>query len=161
MSRNQTSFLIKQTFNAVLLNALFSAIAMLLVFGRAPMVPLSGLIADSILQTFIATFMSTLPPSLITSKWMLTRPELRIARTPAAGIWIRSFLTALAAAFASSLVLPFAMPRLFAASLPFGNTLLLKCLYGMAVGLAATPFAVAAVLRGPRPGERTDSVLKF
>jgi hypothetical protein len=28
--------------------------------------------------------------------------------------------------------------------------LLFKCLYGMAIGLAVTPFAVAAVLRGPR-----------
>jgi hypothetical protein len=48
------------------------------------------------------------------------------------------------------MILPFAMPRLLAASLPFWNMLFLKCLYGMAIGLAVTPFAVAAVLRGPR-----------
>jgi hypothetical protein len=50
------------------------------------------------------------------------------------------------------MILPFAMPRLLATSLPFWNMLLLKCLYGMAIGVAVTPFAVAAVLRGPRRG---------
>jgi hypothetical protein len=53
------------------------------------------------------------------------------------------------------MILPFAMPRLLAASLPFWNMLLLKCLYGMAIGLAVTPFAVAAVLRGPRSSTGT------
>jgi hypothetical protein len=56
------------------------------------------------------------------------------------------------------MVLPFAMPRLFAASLPFRNMLLLKCLYGMVIGLAVTPFAVATVMRGPRRGESPKSI---
>jgi hypothetical protein len=58
-------------------------------------------------------------------------------------------LDSLATCSASSMVLPFAMPRLLVASLPFRTVLLLKCLYGMAIGLAVTPFAIAAVLRGP------------
>jgi hypothetical protein len=52
------------------------------------------------------------------------------------------------------------MPRLLAASLPFWNMLLLKCLYGMAIGLAGTPFAVAAVLRGPRRGSGTAASIE-
>jgi hypothetical protein len=57
---------------------------------------------------------------------------------------------------ASSIVLPLAMPRLLAPSLTFGNMLLLKCLYGMVIGVAVTPFAVAAVLRGPRRTENSS-----
>jgi hypothetical protein len=60
----------------------------------------------------------------------------------------------------SFMVLPFAMPRLLAASLTFWNMLLLKCLYGMAIGLAVTPFAVAAVLRGPRRGVATAAAIE-
>ncbi len=66
-----------------------------------------------------------------------------------ARILVRAVLIALAACLASSIVLPFAMPTLLAPSLTFRNMLLLKCLYGMAIGFAVTPFAVAAVLRGP------------
>jgi hypothetical protein len=35
--------------------------------------------------------------------------------------------------------------------------LLLKCLYGMVIGVAVTPFAVAAVLRRPCRSEGTSS----
>jgi hypothetical protein len=72
-----------------------------------------------------------------------------------ARILVRAFLIALAACLVSSIVLPFAMPRLLAASLTFRNMLLLKCLYGMAIGVAVTPFAVAAALRGLRRSERS------
>jgi hypothetical protein len=51
------------------------------------------------------------------------------------------------------------MPRLLAPSLTFRNMLLLKCLYGMVIGVAVTPFAVAAVLRGPRRREKRPSAL--
>jgi hypothetical protein len=61
---------------------------------------------------------------------------------------------------ASFIVLPFAMPRLLAASLPFWNMLFLKCLYGMAIGLAVTPFAVVAVLRGPRRSSGTAASIE-
>jgi hypothetical protein len=61
---------------------------------------------------------------------------------------------------ASSLVLPSAMPRLLGGSVPFWNMLLLKCLYGIAIGLALTPFAVAAVLRGPRRGSGSAASLE-
>lgn len=160
MSRSQATFLIKQTLTAAFLNGLFSAIAVFLTFGHMPMVQLSGspsLIADSILQTFIATLMSILPPSIMTAKWMLKRPDLTTARTSTARILIRGLLTAFAACLGSFIVLPIAMPRLLAASLPFRNMLLLKCLYGMAIGLAVTPFAVAAVLRGLRLREGVKS----
>jgi hypothetical protein len=60
----------------------------------------------------------------------------------------------------SFVVLPFAMPRLLAVSLPFRNMLLLKCLYGMAIGLAVTPFAVAAILRGPRRSSGTAASIQ-
>jgi len=162
MSQSQSTFLIKQTLTSILLNGLFSAIAVKVVFWRMAMVPLlgnPGLIGDSILQTVVATFMSTLPPSLVTSKWVLTRLDLPTARTPTARILIRAILTALAAGLASSIVLPIAMPKLLATSLSFRYILLLKCLYGVAIGLAATPFAVAAVLREPRRGERTEELI--
>ena len=48
----------KQTFTAAFLNGIFSAVAVFLVFRHIEVVPLTGspsLIADSILQTFIAT----------------------------------------------------------------------------------------------------------
>jgi hypothetical protein len=150
----------KQTLTAALLNGIFSAVAVLLTFRHIAVVPLSGspsLIADSILQTFIATLMSVLPPSIMTAKWMLTRPDLTTARTSKVRILIRALLIALAACFVSCMVLPFAMPRLLAASLPFGTMLLLKCVYGMAIGLAVTPFAVTAVLRGHRRGQANKS----
>ncbi len=98
MSRSQSTFLMKHTLTAVFSNGLFSAITVILVFRHLAMVPLSGgpiLIADSILQSFIATLMSIMPPSLMTAKWMLTKPALTTAKTPAAGIWIALF-TALA-----------------------------------------------------------------
>jgi magnesium-transporting ATPase (P-type) len=159
MSQSQNAFLIKQTLTAVFLNGVFSAIAMFLVFRHTEMVPLSGspsVISDSILQTFIATLMSILPPSIMTAKWMLTRPDLTTARIPTAQILIRALFAALAVCLASSIVLPFALPRLLAASLPFRSMLLLKCVYGMAIGLAVTPSAVAVVLRGPRRGKGTE-----
>jgi hypothetical protein len=155
MSRSQSAFLIKQTITAIVLNGIFSALAVSLVFRHMAIVPLSGnlgLIADSIFQTFIATLMSILPPSILTAKWMLSKPDLTSTKTSTVRILIRALSTALAACLVSFMVLPFAMPRLLAASLPFWNMLLLKCLYGMAIGLAVTPFAVAAVLRGPRRG---------
>lgn len=156
MPRSHCTFLMKQTLMAAFLNGIFSAVAVFLVFRHIEVVPLTGspsLIADSILQTFIATLMSILPPSIMTAKWMLTRPDLTTVKTSKVRILIRALLTALAACLGSFIVLPFAMPRLLAASLPFRNMLLLKCLYGMAIGLAVTPFAVAAVLRGPRRRE--------
>jgi hypothetical protein len=70
-----------------------------------------------------------------------------------ATILVRAIVIALAACLASSIVLPFAMPRLLAPYLTFRHMLLLKCLYGMGIGIAITPFAVAAVLRGPRRSE--------
>jgi hypothetical protein len=152
----------KQTVTSIFLNGIFSAVAVLLVFRHMTTVPLYGspsLIKDSILQTFIATLMSTLPPSLLTAKWMIKRPDLPTAKLPTARILIRAFLTALAACLASSIILPVAMPRLLAASLSFRNMLFLKCLYGMAIGLAATPIAVAAVMRGPRSAERTEELI--
>jgi hypothetical protein len=153
MSRSHTTFLVKQTLTAVLLNGIFSAIAVFLVFRHVAVVQLSGspsLLSDTILQTFIATLMSIVPPSILTARWMLTRPDLTSVETSLGKILLRAILIALAACSASSFVLPFAMPRLLADSLTFGNMLLLKCLYGMAIGVAVTPFAVAAVLRGPR-----------
>jgi hypothetical protein len=153
MSRSQIVFLFRQTLTAIFFNGLLSAIAVSLVFRHLALVPLygsPGLIVDSILQTFGATFMSTLQPSRVTAKWMLARTDQTAHRTPPANIWRRALLTALAAGLASWLILPFAMPRLFAVALPFRQMLVLKCIYGMAIGLAATPFAVAAVLRGPR-----------
>lgn len=161
MSRSPIKFLIRQTLTAVFLNGIFSAIAVFLVFGHLAVVRLCGspsLIADSILQTFIATLMSILPPSLLTAKWMLARPDPTTASTSTTGILIRAFSIALAACLASTIVLPFAMPRLLAASLTFRNLLLLKCLYGMAIGVVAAPFAVAAVLRGPRRREGTARI---
>jgi hypothetical protein len=158
MSRSDSRFLLKQTLTAVFLNGIFSTIAVFLAFRRMAVVQLSGspsLVADSILQTFIATLMSILPPSILTAKWMLTRPEFPSARTSMARILARAVLVALAACLASAIVLPFAMPRLLAPSLTFRNMLLLKCLYGMGIGVAVTPFAVAAVLRGPRRIERS------
>ena len=156
MPRSHCTFLMKQTLTAVFLNGISSAVAVFLVFRHIEVVPLTGspsLIADSILQTFIATLMSILPPSIMTAKWMLTRPDLTTVKTSKVRILIRALLTALAACLGSFIVLPFAMPRLLAASLPFRNILILKCLYGIAIGLAVTPFAVAAVLRGPRRRE--------
>ena len=163
MSRSKGTFLIKQTITAIFLNGIFSALAVFLVFRHMAIVPLSGspgLIADSIFQTFIATLMSVLPPSILTTKWMLSRPDLTSAKTSTVRILIRALSTALAACLVSFMVLPFAMPRLLAAPLPFWNMLLLKCLYGMAIGLAVTPFAVAAVLRGPRRGSGTASSIE-
>jgi hypothetical protein len=166
MPESQGIFLVKQTLNSICFNCVFSALAVWLVFRHMALVPLSGshsLIADSILQTFIATFMSILPPSLMTARWTLTRPDVQTAKTPTVRILIRALVTALAAALAAALasyvVLPIAMPRLFAAALPFHTVLLLKCVYGMALGIAVTPFAVAAVLRGPRRGERTEELV--
>jgi hypothetical protein len=153
MSRSQIAHLLKQTLAAVFFNGLLSAIAVSLVFRHMAMVPLSGspgLIVDTILQTFGTTFMSTLQPSRVTAKWMLGRSDQTAPRTPPGQIWRRAFLTALAAGLASCVVLPFVMPRLLPAALPFRQMLELKCLYGMAIGLATTPFAVAAVMRGPR-----------
>jgi hypothetical protein len=158
MSRSQSTFLVKQTLTAVFLNGVFSAIAVFAVFRNITMVPLSGspnLIEDSILQTFIATLMSILPPSILTAKWMLAMPHRTTTRIPIARILLRAILTALAACWLSYIVLPLVMPRLLAASLTFRNLLLLKCIYGMAIGLVVTPFAVAAVLRGPSRGEGT------
>ncbi len=163
MSRRHARFLVKQTLTAVLLNGVFSALAVFLAFRHMAIVPLSGspsLITDSIFQTFIATLMSILPPSILTAKWMLLRPDMTAARTSTARILIRAFSTALAVCSASFIVLPFAMPRLLAASLPFWNMLFLKCLYGMAIGLAVTPFAVAAVLRGPRRSSGTAASIE-
>jgi hypothetical protein len=160
MSRSLSTFLVKQTLTAVFLNGIFSVIAVFLVFQHAATVPLSGspsLIADSILQTFIATLMSILPPSIITSKWMRTKPDLTAAKTSTVRILMRALSSALAACLVSFVVLPFAMPRLLAASLTFRTMVLLKCLYGMAIGVAVTPFAVAAVLRGPRHSERSSA----
>jgi hypothetical protein len=162
MERSQLTFLLKQTLTAVFFNGVLSAIAVSLVFRHMAMVPLSGspgLIVDSILQTFGATFMSTLQPSRVTAQWMLTRAAPTTLKTPTAQIWRRTLVTALAAGLASCAVLPWLMPRLFAAELPFQKMLLLKCLYGMAIGLAATPFAVAAVLRGPRLGQRMEELI--
>jgi hypothetical protein len=116
---------------------------------------------DSILQTFGATFMSTLQPSRVTAQWMLARVDQTYLTTTPARIWRRALLTSAAAGLASCLILPFAIPRLFPAALAFGHMLLLKCLYGMAIGLAATPFAVAAVMRGPQQTmavQRTEEV---
>jgi hypothetical protein len=162
MSRSQIAFLLRQTLTAVFFNGLLSAIAVSLVFRHMAMVPLSGspgLIVDSILQTFGATFMSTLQPSRLTAKWMLARVDQMALKTPTAQIWRRALVTALAAGLASSAILPWLMPRLFATALPFQKMLLLKCLYGMAIGLAATPFAVAAVLRGPRLNPRMQELI--
>jgi len=163
MSRREVTFLVKQTLTAVLLNGIFGALAVFLAFRHMAIVPLSGkpsLIADSILQTFIATLMSILPPSILTAKWVLSRTDLTTAKTSTARILIRALSAALAACWLSFMVLPFAMPRLLATSLPFWNTLLLKCLYGMAIGLAVTPFSVAAVLRGPRRGAGTAAPIE-
>jgi hypothetical protein len=162
MSRSHNAFLVKQTLTAVILNGIFSAIAVFVTFRHMAVVQVSGspsLIADSILQTFIATLMSILPPSVLTAKWMLTRPDLTSAKTSGARILARAVVIALAACLASSVVLPFAMPRLLAPSLTFRNMLLLKCLYGMVIGMAVTPFAVAAVLREPRRSERSPGAL--
>ncbi len=159
MSRSHNMFVIKQTLTAVFLNAMFSALAVFLVFRHMAVVQLLGspsLIRDSIIQTFITTLMSVLPPSILTAKWMATRPDLTSAKTSVARILVRAVLIALAACLASSIVLPLAMPRLLAPSLTFGNMLLLKCLYGMVIGVAVTPFAVAAVLRGPRRTENSS-----
>jgi hypothetical protein len=153
----------KQTITAIFLNGIFSALAVFVVFRHMAIVPLSGspgLIADSIFQTFIATLMSILPPSILTAKWMLSRPDLTSVKTSTVRILIRALSAALAACLVSFIVLPFAMPRLLAAPLPFWNMLVLKCLYGMAIGLAVTPFAVAAVLRGPRRGSRTAASIE-
>jgi hypothetical protein len=164
MSRSQIAFLLRQTLTAVFFNGLLSAIAVSLVFRHMAMVPLSGspgLIVDSILQTFGATFMSTLQPSRVTAKWVLARADQTALRTPPAQIWRRALATALAAGLASCLILPFAMPRLLPAALAFRPMLVLKCLYGMGIGLAATPFAVSAVLRGPQHAmvvRRTEEV---
>jgi hypothetical protein len=71
---------VKQTLTEVFLNGLFSVIAVFLVFRHLAIIPLSGnpgLITDFILQTFIATLTSILPPSIMTAKWALTRPGLR------------------------------------------------------------------------------------
>jgi hypothetical protein len=158
MPQSQSTFLVKQTLTAVLLNGIFSLIAVLVAFRHMAVVPLSGspsLIADSILQTFITTLMSVLPPSILTAKWMLTWPDQTTARTSVTRILVRAVLIALTVCLASYIVLPFAMPRLLAPSLTFRHMLLLKCLYGMAIGIAVTPFAVAAVLRGPHRGEGT------
>ncbi len=84
----------KQALTVVFLNGIFSALAVFLVFRHIAMVPLSGspsLIADSILQTFIATLMSILPPSILTTKWMLTRPDLTSARTSWLEYWCVRF----------------------------------------------------------------------
>jgi hypothetical protein len=146
---------------AVYLNGLFSAIAVWLVFRHMAIVPLSGspsLIVDSIYQTFIATLMSILPPSIMTAKWMLTRPDLRAARTSTVRILASAVSTALAACLLSSIVLPFAMPRLLPATFAFLSLLALKCLYGMAIGLVVTPFAVAAVMRRRRSDEGVKSI---
>ncbi len=162
MSRSHNTFVIKQTLAAVFLNGMFSALAVFLTFRHMSVVQLSGspsLIADTILQTFIATLMSVLPPSILTAKWMVTRPDLTSARTSVARILVRAILIALAACLASSIVLRFAMPRLLAPSLTFRNMLLLKCLYGMVFGVAVTPFAVSAVLRGPHRSERSTGAL--
>lgn len=160
MSRSDNTFLVKQTLMAVILNGIFSATAVFLAFRHMAVVQLSGspsLIADSILQTFIATLMSVLPPSILTAKWMITRPDLTLAKVSVARILVRAVLIALAACLASSIVLPFAMPRILAPSLTFRNTLMLKCLYGMVIGAAVTPFAVAAVLRGPSRSESSSA----
>jgi hypothetical protein len=155
----------RQTLTAIFFNGLLSAIAVSLVFRHRALVPLSGspgLIVDSILQTFGATFMSTLQPARVTAQWMLTRADQTARRTPPAHLWRRALSTALAAGLAGWAILPFAMPRLFPAAIPFRHMLALKCLYGMAIGLAATPFAVAAVLRGPRRAmviQRTEGIL--
>jgi hypothetical protein len=160
MSRSQSAFLVKQTLTSILFSGFFSTVAAFLVFRHMAIVRLSGspnLIVDSIFQTFIATLMSALPPSILTARWMVTRADLNVPRTSTSRILIRALLAALAACLVSFVVLPSAMPRLLAGSLPFRSMLLLKCLYGMAIGLVVTPFAVAAVLRGPRrrPGIRS------
>jgi hypothetical protein len=160
MSRFQIRFLLKQTLTAICLNALFSGFAVIFVFRNARSVDQSGapsLIADSIFQTFMATLMSVLPPSIMTARWMGVK-ELDNVKTPTTRILIRALLIALLACLASAAILPFAVTRLLVAPLSFRNLLLMKCLYGMAIGVAVTPFAASAVLRGSGSGRRTEGL---
>ena len=107
ISRTQAIFLLQQTFTAVVLNGIFSALAVFLAFRYMTIVPLSGhpsLIVDSIYQTFTATFMSILPPSILTAKWMLSRRDLTTAKTTTARILPHALSTAFAVCLISFMV---------------------------------------------------------
>jgi len=126
------------------INAAFSAVAMMLIFGRDDLVPLrgmNGLAGDSLPQSFAVALMASLVPSLLLNR------KCGHALAGAKAIMMRSLSTAIGvtalAAAAHWLLLP-------SGSLSFRTALFGKTLYGGLLGGGVTLFTLARWSGGQR-----------
>jgi hypothetical protein len=150
-SRNQ--YVVNETLISMAINTALSIGFVFLVFHGRSVVPASGphgVVLDMAPQTFMVVLMSCLVPALLTRKRHVAgafdwhRSEETAALR---GIVTRAFVLGV---FATGLVVSLswvALPHLLPAGIAFGALLVAKAVFGMLLAAAATPWAIAKVLK--------------
>lgn len=153
MEAAHRKYLIVETAVSVVINAVISALFVVLSFGGRSEVELwgsDGLAPDMLVQTFAVALFSVLVPTALTRR-RLRSGKISGADGRSASLPRNLFVRALLIAAAATVVLAGITIALLAAAwtgpMAYGDLFLFKVVYGGLVALLVTPVAVAAALR--------------
>ena len=155
MNEKASKYLIVETVSSAVFNCILNLFFAYLLFHARPLVPIGGshgLAADSIGETFFATFLSTLIPFLIARRRRragvlpLAEPQ---HTSPAGNLYVRSFVVGLLFTMVCVPINAWLLPRLLPAGASLHQVLWFKTLYGTIFGALATYLALHKALHEP------------
>ncbi len=152
MQASASKYLAVETTSSAVFNAILNYLPAVLLFRGRAVVPASGptgLVVDSIGETFFVVFLSTLVPTLIarSRRRAGTLPTLGPGDAPRVNPYLRSALFTLAFLVVCVSVNALLLPRLFPQGIAHGTVIAFKTLYGTVVGALASNLAIRKALR--------------
>lgn len=145
------TYIRRETLVSMVINGVLSAAFFLLVFGKAPSIPVWGMgnwVFDYVPQSFMIALMSTLVPGALTAKRLKAgeiQPAAFSSRLPRS-LPVRAILLAvLSAALGTSLV-AIATLAVGAVELAWFAAIAIKVVYGVFLGAIVTPIGLRRAL---------------
>lgn len=147
------SYVRRETFVAVLINSVLSAVFTFLVFGRRDGIALwglDGLALDFVPQTFIITLATVVAATVLTRKRVRARGIERLAEVPTrlpSNVVVRAVLLAALATLLLGGAATVVSALMWEGPVGFIAILVPKIVYGAAVAAIVAPFALRAALK--------------
>ncbi|SLK08964.1 hypothetical protein [Novosphingobium mathurense] len=141
----------RETLVSMTINGVLSLLFFLLVFGIAPSVAVWGIgnwVFDYLPQSFMITLMSTLVPGALTAKRLkagVLTPSGSASRLPRP-LLLRALLMAVVAALLGTTLVAALAGAVGIVTLGWTSALVIKVLYGVALGAVVTPIGLRAAL---------------
>lgn len=152
------AYIRRETLVSMVINGVFSLVFFLIIFGRAPAIPLWGVgnwVFDCLPQSFMIALMSTLVPGALTAKRLRTgqlQASPQKSRLPRSLV-LRALLLSIAAALIGTAVVAAIALASGVTVLDRTTAMVIKIIYGIVLAALVTPIGLSSALAGTLEGD--------